>query len=181
MGEPKQLLPFRGKSLLWQAATTAIETGLEPVIVVLGAHSHVIKKELAGLKLTILENTDWKEGMSTSLKVGESAALKLAPDLDALIFMVCDQPFVSSALLLELLNTRRVSGNSIVASAYEGILGTPALFGRETFLALRELTGDAGARRLIKQFGDQVASVDFPKGHIDIDTKNDYATFIQPE
>lgn len=179
LGEPKQLLPYRGKSLLWQAANTALATGLEPVVAVVGANNELIRKELEGMALHIVENTNWNKGMSTSLKTGLEAAIELEPALDSVIFMVCDQPFVSVGLLKELIRTRQSGWKPIVASRYQDNLGTPALFTRKVFPALLELEGDAGARKLIKQHGEDVAIVDFPEGSIDIDTRKDYETLIQ--
>jgi molybdenum cofactor cytidylyltransferase len=163
------------------ATETAIAAGMHPVVVVLGAYADDLKQELSGLPVSQVRNEDWATGMAGSLVTGLQATTELAPAVDALIFMVCDQPFVTTSLLHKLLTARQESGKPIVASKYAGISGTPALFGKEVFPALRELTGDAGAKRLIKQFGDRVVSVDFPKGHIDIDTKNDYDTFMQQE
>jgi molybdenum cofactor cytidylyltransferase len=180
LGEPKQLLPFNGKSLLSQAALTALSTGLKPVVVVLGENNEAMKKELEGMDLAIAENKNWQHGMSTSLQCGLDKARQLQPELNAVIFMVCDQPFVTPALLQQLVKTQAETGKWIVASSYQDTLGTPALFTQRVFPALSELAGDAGARKLIKKYGHDVATVDFPKGHIDIDTKEDYESFIHP-
>ncbi|ULQ52747.1 nucleotidyltransferase family protein [Flavihumibacter fluvii] len=181
LGEPKQLLPYKGNTLLRQAAETALNTGWQPIVVVVGAHHEAISKTLTGMKITLAENHEWNKGMSTSLQAGLAKAEELAPDLDALIFMVCDQPMVTTTLLQELLKTHWATGKPIVACSYKDVSGTPALFAREVFPSLRDLTGDAGARKLIKTLGNKVATIDFPDGYIDIDTKNDYESFIQPE
>lgn len=181
LGEPKQMLPYKGKSLLWQAAHTALSTGLQPLVVVLGAGYDAIRKELQGMKLQVVENQHWAEGMSGSVKAGLTAALELDPKLDAVIFMVCDQPYVNKEVLDELVKTKVSTGKAIVASRYHNNLGTPALFTRGVFAALLELEGDTGARKLIKQRELDVAVVDFPQGAIDIDTKNDYDLFLQEE
>ncbi len=180
MGEPKQLLPLGGVTLVRLATETALLSGMQPVIVVMGAYGDEMTRELSGLPITLASNAQWVTGMAGSIKTGLKAATELAPAIDALIFMVCDQPKVTTTLLLNLLGKQQETRKQIVASAYMGILGTPALFTREVFPALLQLSGDTGARKLIKTFADQVASVDFPEGIIDIDTKNDYASFIQP-
>lgn len=181
LGEPKQLLSYKGETLLRKIAVTAISTGLSPVIVVLGAEQESIARTLEGLPVIPAYNPNWEKGMSGSLRAGLDKAEELVPELDALIFTVCDQPMVTTTLLLELLDTRRITGKPIVACAYKDARGTPALFDRSIFPALRELAGDAGARKLISTLGDQVATIDFPEGYIDIDTKNDYDALIQPE
>lgn len=180
MGEPKQLLPLAGVSLVRLATETALLSGMQPIIVVTGAYGDELTGELSGLPITLARNEQWANGMAGSIITGLKAATELAPDIDALIFMVCDQPKVTTTLLLNLLIKQQETKKPIVASEYLDILGTPALFTREVFPALLHLSCDTGARKLIKTFADQVASVDFPDGIIDIDTKNDYASFIQP-
>lgn len=179
LGEPKQLLAYKGETLLKQAVKTALATGLEPIVVVLGANAGTLQKELEGMNITVTHNAHWAEGMSTSLRCGLEKATALAPALDSLIFMVCDQPYVSSDLLQQLVGQQAISGKSIVASAYQDQLGTPALFSKKIFPALLELKGDTGARKLLRQYESEVALVDFPQGHIDIDTPSDYTSLIQ--
>ncbi|MGH2647096.1 MAG: nucleotidyltransferase family protein, partial [Ginsengibacter sp.] len=98
LGTPKQLLPFNGKNLLRHSVDEAVKTEV-PVIVVIGANSDIIKNELKELNITIAENKNWKGGMSTSVHSGLTAALNLNKEMDGIIFMVSDQPFVSTALL----------------------------------------------------------------------------------
>lgn len=181
LGKPKQLLPYKGRSLLWHASNTALATGLRPVVVVIGQGQEKIAKELEGMDLQMAENSDWEEGMASSLRCGLEQALKTAPDMDAVIFMVCDQPFVSAGLLAELALVQGRTVKPIVASAYNEQLGTPALFTRRVFPALLELKGDAGARKLIKAFEGEVAVVPFPEGGIDIDTQTDYEQLMEKE
>jgi molybdenum cofactor cytidylyltransferase len=102
------------------------------------------------------------------------ALLDRTPAPDQVIFMVCDQPFVTAGLLLDLINERQKSGKAIVASSYAGTLGIPALFDKSMFPQLLDLEGDTGAKRLIQQHPEEVASVTFSAGEIDIDTEEEY-------
>ena len=174
LGRPKQLLNYKGKSLLQHAVHEAMQTTMRPVIVVIGANSDVVKKELKDLDIEVAENERWIEGMSTSLHRGLVAAKKLNKDVDGIIFMVSDQPFVSASLLNNLLKTQHETGLPIIASDYGDKLGTPVLFHKSFFSELMKLSGDTGARKLIKKNTDVVATVAFFKGNIDIDTKEDY-------
>jgi CTP:molybdopterin cytidylyltransferase MocA len=65
MGRPKQLLPWRGRSLLWRAADVALEAGCSPVVVVLGAAADRLRPELDGIPVTVVENPDWEQGPGT--------------------------------------------------------------------------------------------------------------------
>ena len=178
LGEPKQLLSYRGKTLISTAVETAMATGLEPLIVVLGAQIDSLISELEPYDLKIVVNEHWREGMSSSLRIGLEAAM-MEGEMEAIIFMVCDQPFVTPELLLELLERTSDESKLCVASKYGEVRGTPALFRKQLFPALFTLKGDAGARKLMEQYETQVDLVDFPLGIIDIDTKNDSETFLK--
>ena len=174
LGSPKQLLAYKGKNLLRHAVDTALQTECQSVFVVLGANIDLLKKELKDKPVIIIENKNWEEGMASSIRAAlqNITATILRPD--SVIFMVCDQPFVNSSLLLNLLATKHQTGLPIVASSYAGKMGTPALFHKSFFPALMELKGDKGAGKLISDNADKVATVSFPQGITDIDTEEDY-------
>ena len=179
LGIPKQLIKYKSKSLLQHAVDTALQTTIRPVIVVLGAYNDAVKKEMNGMEVELIHNEAWQEGMASSLRCGLAGAQKMKPAADGIIFMVCDQPYVDKALLDSLLLAQNETGLPIVASSYENNLGTPALFHKFFFAGLMELKGDTGARKLIKQHENLVATVAFPRGIIDIDTTTDYEAFLQ--
>jgi molybdenum cofactor cytidylyltransferase len=181
LGRPKQLLMYKNKSLLQHAADAALQTSLRPVVIVVGANSDAMKKQMEGLKVEIAENEAWPEGIASSLRYGLATVQKMKPGADGIIFLVCDQPYVNKSLLDSLLMAQHETGLPIVASSYEGRLGTPALFHKSLFPELLELTGDVGARKLIVQHANDVATVLFPKGHIDIDTAAEYEALKQNE
>jgi molybdenum cofactor cytidylyltransferase len=178
MGSPKQLLSYKNKNLLRHTVDEALATGCESVFVVLGANLDLLRNELRDKPVSIIENKGWQEGMASSIRcaVEKIAGTILRPD--SIIFMVCDQPYVSSSLLLSLIAKKQETNFPIVASSYEDKLGTPALFHRSMFPALMELTGDKGARKLIADNPEKVATVSFPEGIKDIDTKEDYEKLV---
>ncbi len=178
LGSPKQLLTYKGKNLLRHSVDEALETGCQSVFVVLGANTDLMRDELKDKPVIIVENKDWQEGMASSIRCGLENISKTILRPDCVIFMVCDQPHVNSSLLLNLLEKRNETGMPIVASSYNDKTGTPALFHKNFFPALMELTGDKGARKLIADNPDKVATVPFPEGIKDIDTKEDYESLI---
>lgn len=179
LGSPKQLLHYQGKSLISHTVDVALSTGLHPVIVVLGANSAAIKDELAAKEVMTVENAGWEEGMASSLRVGLQTMQQVAPSVDGIIFLVCDQPFVTKSLLVCLRNEQAETGKPATASSYGGKLGTPALFHRVLWPDLLQLTGDTGARKLLASLADGVAAVPFEEGLADIDTKEDYERLLQ--
>lgn len=179
LGSPKQLLIYQGKSLLQHATAAAVQTNLQPVVIVVGADSDALSEQGKERNYYVVENKDWKEGMASSLRCGVTAVQQIAPAADGVILMVCDQPYVTTSVLNGLIQAQHQTGLPVVASNYGNMLGTPALFHKSLFTELMELTGDTGARSIIRRYEELVATIAFPKGIIDIDTQKDYEALSQ--
>jgi molybdenum cofactor cytidylyltransferase len=171
LGRPKQLLPYRGKTLLTHVVAEALTAELQPVVVT-GAFREEVEASLKGEPVTLAYNPDWEAGMASGIAAGLSKLL-LVPDVGAVIVSVCDQPHLTSALLLQLVSTFETSGKGIVACAYGGSVGTPVLFGRSYFDQLSVLSGSEGAKKILKLYPDDLAVIPFPGGDVDIDTAED--------
>ena len=178
LGKPKQLLKFNGKSLLQQMINTAGDTGINPLIVVLGANAALLSNEIDTEKAHPIFNKYWQTGMASSINTGLNFLVEKYPLTDGVIFMMCDQPFVSAGLLKDLITAQKQTGKPIVCSNYQHVLGVPALFHKNIFPELLQLKGDTGARKIIQQHPDEVGSVQFLKGNIDIDTAEDYENLL---
>ena len=174
MGTPKQLLLYQGRSFVRHIAEIAIASVCHPITIVLGAHAQQIKPEVSQLPVQVVENQQWSQGMSSSLRVGIEALNAVSQNLDAVIITLCDQPFVSSKILDQIVEAYYLTGKPIIASEYAGTLGVPALFSRTLFSELRDLKHTEGAKKIIIKHSNEVFSVPFPEGSIDIDTPNDY-------
>ncbi|RYZ41017.1 MAG: nucleotidyltransferase family protein [Myxococcaceae bacterium] len=168
LGQPKQLLRHEGTSLVRRAAEAALGAG--PVVVVLGARREDIAAELGGLSVRCVDNPDWALGQGSSLHVGLRA---LPPDVDGALVMLCDQLRVDAAHLRALVATFERTHAPIVASAYAGTRGVPALFSRTLFSELEALPPTDGARRLIARDPSRVVEVALPGGEEDVDTAPD--------
>lgn len=181
LGQPKQLLPFEGKTLLLRAAETAVAAGGAAVVVVTGAQHATLLPELIALPVTTTHNPHWAEGMGSSIKAGLTAleTLPRPAKLTGIIVLLCDQPLVTPELLVALLRQHLATQQPIVASAYGGTLGVPAFFAAAVFPALRQLSGAAGARQLIAHHGAAVATVAFPAGVLDVDTRAQYEELLR--
>jgi len=174
MGSPKQLLDYKGKSLLRHTVDEALQTGCEAVFVVLGSNRDIIRKELEDSRVSIIDNTGWEEGMASSIRCGLDYVQTKGLQKDNVMILVCDQPFITHALLHHLLEKHLETGKPIIASNYEGVYGTPALFHQTFFSAWMELKGDKGAQSIITSNKAELATVEFPRGITDIDTEEDY-------
>lgn len=172
LGQPKQLIPFRGRSLLRHAAETALGSLGRPVVVVLGALAGRLELELAGLPVVVVNNPQWEEGMASSIRAGLAA---VAPESEAAIIMLCDQPLLSARFLDQLVSAHQTTGRGIVAAAYGGSAGVPALFSRSYFAELATLSGSRGAKHLIASHDEDTAQIPFPDASLDIDRPEDLA------
>jgi molybdenum cofactor cytidylyltransferase len=175
MGTPKQLLEFDGQPLLVRAVEAALASSAWPVVVVLGAHAEKIRPVLAQLPVLVTENAAWAEGMAASIRAGITTIQQFSRGLDGAVIALCDQPGFSADVVAQLAAAQRATGRSMVAARYAGRLGAPALFLREHFAALAALTGEAGARDLLHDAPDRVATVDLPALALDLDTPADVA------
>jgi len=174
LGSPKQLLPYADKNLLQHSIDVAVESSVKPVIVILGSEIEEIERKIDYSGVIIAKNPDWESGMASSVVCGIKTLNKLHPDIESVILMVCDQPFVTAGLLNDLIKRQKESGSSIIASSYDDIKGTPALFHKKHFPELVSLKGDTGARSLLKKYAETLQTIPFEKGGIDIDTIEDY-------
>jgi len=174
LGRPKQLLQYHGKTLLNHAVNQAINAKADAVVVILGKNADLFEGEIDNEEVRVVINKDWKEGMASSLRLGLDTLLNSKPYIDAVIFMVCDQPHISSSVLNELITVQQKTTKQIVTCNYGESIGPPALFHKKYFRELAKLKGDVGARNIIEQNINDVATIFFPKGKIDIDTQDDY-------
>jgi molybdenum cofactor cytidylyltransferase len=172
LGRPKQLLQLGGRPIIRHVVETALASSLDEVIVVLGARAGDVRDALSGLPARFVVNHRYAEGQGTSLAAGIAA---LPDDIDAVVVLLGDQPGVTAEAIDLVIAARRKQGASIAMAAYDDGRGHPALFGREHFGELRQLSGDVGGREIIRAHpGDVVAvRVDGPIP-ADVDTDEDW-------
>ena len=178
MGRTKQLLPFRGKTILDCVIDSALASTLDRVIVVLGHQADQLKPLLERAGVESVVNARYREGQSTSLKAGLQA---LSGETDAVLFLLGDQPLVTPALIDQILAAYRESSSPIVMPVHNGKRGNPVLFSRETFTGIQALNADCGARPLFQEYAErlQAVPVDDPAIHFDIDTEDDYQRLLR--
>jgi CTP:molybdopterin cytidylyltransferase MocA len=176
LGEPKQLLPLEGRTLLRRTAEAALASGCKPVAVVVGAGAERMRAELAGLPVRIVANDQWSEGLSTSVRAGLAA---LEGEVEAIVFVPCDQPALDAVMLKRLVTAHEKSGKPIVVSGYGEAWGAPMLVARRFWDELKTLQGDRGAQPVAYRHAGEVECVPFPEGACDIDTREDYEALLK--
>lgn len=158
MDTPKRLLRYGGKSLLRRAAEIGVAIGGEPVVVVLGDRADLCRPELAGLPVRIVENSEWSDGLGTSIRIGIEAMLEAAQDPlceepEAVVLVPCDQPLLTARHVIDLIRHFRRTEQRIVASKCGGAIGAPALFDRSLFGELGQVDGSGGKLKIEDEAG----------------------------
>ena len=175
MGSPKQTLQYRGMSLLRRAALAALGAGCSPVVVVTGAHAELSRRELDGLDVREVLNHRWEAGMASSVRAGVEGLANADTAADAAVLLLCDQPHVNAEVISALIEAHHVTGCPVVASAYGGSFGVPALFVRALFAELARLEGAAGAKQVIERHASEAHFLPFRGGEVDVDTPEDFS------
>jgi molybdenum cofactor cytidylyltransferase len=142
---------------------------IDEVLVILGANGDKIAPIITGNVKTCIA-TNWQLGMGHSLAFGVSQLSHLVTHV---LLGLADQPAISSDALRALIRCSAINPEKIVASAFNQVLGAPAIFPASYFGQLAALSGDRGAKMIIQQHIEQVVSVAIPAAQWDIDTQID--------
>ncbi|MGB3682920.1 MAG: nucleotidyltransferase family protein [Rubrobacteraceae bacterium] len=171
-GGGKLLAPFDGKTLIEVTLDGLREAPVDEIIVVAGKQAEELRSVCEPYGVRVVENPDWREGMSTSVRAGLAAT---KPDARAAVFLLADQPLVGSEAVARLVAAHE-EGAEVVVATYEGAPRNPVLFPREVWpLVVRELSGDTGARGFIRRHPGLVteAPCDGVADPADVDTVED--------
>ena len=171
MGRVNKLLAeVDGEPMIVHAARALLASRAGPVVVVLGHDPENVRAALAGLDVAFVENPDYADGLSTSLRAGLDA---LPADIDGAVIALGDMPVVTPADIDALIDAfDPAAGHTICVPTHGGKRGNPVLWGRRYFAEMSSVSGDVGARHLIGENADQVFEVPLsnPGVLIDLDT-----------
>ncbi|MDX1619375.1 MAG: nucleotidyltransferase family protein [Nitriliruptorales bacterium] len=168
----KQLASVDGRPLVRHAVDTALDAGLDPVVVVVGHDAEAVTRVLPDSpRIRVVHNERYHEGQAASVRVGFGA---LGNDVDAAVVLLADQPDVSSEAVRRVLAA--VTPGTVAARAqYDDGPGHPVAFAREAFRDLLELTGDQGARAIFDELALVLVPVEGPSPN-DIDRPADLSS-----
>lgn len=186
-GRHKLLLPLADRPVLAHVLDAALASVARPIILVLGHQSETVRASIAGYlthpDLIVVENPDYLEGMSTSMRTGiqtllarQSPGVEEMPTSAGALILLGDQPLVTTEIINTLITTQQVTGKRIVAPLYEGKRGNPTLFAASLFPELLEVSGDEGGRSVLTTHKDELATVEVGSAvtNYDVDTWEAY-------
>ena len=176
-GPPKQLLPFRGTTMLgWVVDQAQRASALDEVVVVLGRAADEIREQVDFGAARVVENPVFGEGCSSSYRAG-IAALNHASD--AIMIILGDRPNVSPEIINQLAEAWREHDAPIALCSYRGRKGHPMIFAQSLFPQLVELHGDKAAWKLVDANAAAVQEVHFNLAFPDdINTAEDFERLL---
>jgi len=176
LGKPKQILEWNGEPLIRHVIRKVLESNLQSYYVVTGAYRNQVVNVIKDLPIKIVNNPNWKDGQSTSVKAGIKAIPK---DTEAAIFILADQPFVDKSIINALIDAYKQTKKSIIIPTVNHQNTNPVFFARTTFPELLNLSGDIGGRKLFHSFDTLPLLWTDEKLLFDIDSIEDYKKLIK--
>jgi molybdenum cofactor cytidylyltransferase len=173
MGTQKLLLPYGDATVIESVVRKALDSGVDKVMVVLGADRETVRARLEKYPLTIVSNENYRRGMLSSVQAGFAA---LPADAAAAIVMLGDQPAVPIQAVQTVVQAFRESGKGIIIPTCGGRRGHPVLMAIKYKPAIATLDPDVGLRQLRLEHPEEVLEVEVgdPAVLRDLDTPEDY-------
>jgi molybdenum cofactor cytidylyltransferase len=172
MGRNKLLFDLGGETVVRRAVRTALDAGLDPIIVVLGHEADAVRAALATLSCRFVVNPRHAEGMAGSVSAGIAA---VPPEAAAAVVLLSDMPFVGAEMIAALVERYRGSDARLVFSEYGGVQAPPTLFDRSLFAELAGPEGRGCGKRMRRHHPDEAAVVAWPAAALaDLDVPEDY-------
>lgn len=172
-GSTKQAAKLEGIPLVRKAIETAADICGDRVVTVIGHGAETVLAAVAATPGFIVVNEHYEKGLGTSIAVAARTCRKYA---DAILLLLADQPLITAEHLQALIDNWSGVDDEIVATAFANTMGPPVLFPSGSFSALTALTGDQGAREILRDSRFSIKTVGFEAAAVDIDTPADLAS-----
>lgn len=182
----KLLLPLHNRPILAYVLEAAYGSQARPLVLVLGHQAQQVRDAVQPMlvkdEIIVVENPAYQQGQSTSMQAGLRALLTFSHDytkeMEAAIFLLGDQPLITSSMIDALLTQRERTGKRIVLPLYQGQRGNPVVFSLDLAPELLAVTGDEGGRGVLKRHPDDIATLEMGEviANSDVDTWEAYCT-----
>lgn len=153
----KPLLVLDGQPMVVAVVEAAVASRATQMIVVAGHEASQVREELKKMPVRIVDNPDYRLGLSTSIRAGLAA---LPPTIDAAVFLLADMPLIRHDHIDRLIGAFAEGTADICLPVHRGRRGNPVLWSRALFEKLAALEGDTGGRALLENHADRVRLVE---------------------
>jgi len=176
LGRPKQLLRRDGEALVHRVTRLAMDTAPDRLLVVCGGYAEEVGAAIHELSIELLINTNWQDGLGSSLRVAASA---LARHAGPTLILTCDQPALDISHLQKLLGLAQNTTSDCAATAHGERIGIPVVVSASVLRTAHSLRGDHGLGEVLNAFPrDGLATMTAPELQDDLDTEEDVASAI---
>ena len=173
----KLLLPIGGEALLVKLVKSVCDSDVGQVLVVIGHEEEKIRRELNNFSLSFVNNPNFSEGMTISIKFGVK---EVSPDSDGFLICLADMPFINTSEINKLINAyvqnRIKEKRLIVVPVFQGQRGNPVLFSSEFLNDILEHKKESGCKGVIINNSESVKEIEMDDDNmlLDVDNLNDY-------
>ena len=179
MGRPKQMLAWKGKTLLRHVLENLIHSTVDEIILVLGHEAEAIQKSLTEFQIKIVINPDYQQGMASSLRQG---LLAIDTRSEAFLVVLADQPGIGPEIINQIIHKfqRADPRRGIARPVYRGLQGHPVLISVRYLQEALQLQGDVGARQILMNHPEDILEIEADQEGIlkDIDTHEEYQKYL---
>lgn len=169
LGQPKQLVRYKGGTLIQNVIDTAFSIGPREVIVVTGAYRQAVRDAVQQGQVRWVHNTNWADGMGSSIAIG---ATVINPGSSAVMILLCDQWGLQTADLQLVVQTWQAHPERIVSAQAGSQNLPPVIFPAGLYQRLLSLGGDEGARKLVKEHQELLTTVACNNALFDLDEQS---------
>jgi molybdenum cofactor cytidylyltransferase len=180
MGRPKALLPIDGQTFIERIVAALKQTRVGKIIVILGHNASELQPKISHLPVEILINTDYKLGQLSSLQLAVRH-LHLDHDCDGMLVHLVDHPYLTPALVQEMIRRFYETKKRIIVPKFHGKRGHPVIFSRELFAELLSAPADQGAKAVVNAHRADTLEIETEEAGIalDIDTPELYQQHVR--
>jgi molybdenum cofactor cytidylyltransferase len=179
MGSPKALLTIGGRSFLHHVIDVLQESGVDDIVIVLGADADEVRRSLSWFHGSIVVNQNWRSGQLSSLTAGLDSFHSTG--IDGILVWPVDRPLITSGVVKDLIRSFHESGKSIVVPVYGGRRGHPTFFSSTLFDELRNAPLNVGAKHVLLNHPHDIHEVHTQERGVvlNIDTPEDYEANVK--
>lgn len=177
MGKPKLAEKFLGTNLIETVLEATSVINKTPKLIVFGGYKDTYLPQIENSDIDFVFNPKWQNGIASSINVGIEWFTN-KEEIDSVMILLADMALVNSEYLEKIIKAAKGSTKGIVASNYGPSLGPPVIFHKKYFRELQDLKGDRGAKSVILRHMEDLVTLDFADGLIDIDTPEDLKRLI---